>query len=660
MLFGVLSCLSAAVCAQSTDLPKAPPKARKLLGSGPGDEPATGAPKGMAGTVDELRAYRMAVDARAYGAAREAGEDLLERDEGSFVALYVLGLAHHFGEGNLPRAAWYLEQCLEVFYDEEGDDPDSDVALWEAHALVALAKTYSQLGRSEEAIEKYREHDRKFPGEVQEKISTVWPLMQMRRFDEALKVAHSILRDASTTPGDRAVALNGYVAVLFERGDRQEAHKWALELTTEFPDSPTFWANASETARGLMKLEQSERLSLESAKRGVADFAQPFVDLAEVRIRRGRLSEAYAALRSDRAYRQQRPAYLEQQGAAAARRTLAELMLINNDPEGALKLTERAVVQPDRSGGKSRDIRQDLATSALLERRAQLDRAAQIGEHADLLGGPRLVMRASALRLRAEAWASRNRSQSILHDNELLIGMIAVGGPRGVALSTWLVPELIDIVGPGIFYNAVRRARRFEREDRLTPYFSAFAAEAERALGHDDAAVEMAEAALDRLPDQEIMLRLRLEAVIAETEMDHDLDRSLERLERIMATDPTLLRRLDIPLPLREPPDEASRQVFELLLGTDRYAEREDGFMPLVDGEQTCLVAPSGARGKCVTDKGAEEDVSPEEHLRTEVVRFHDRVMRPNVSINVAGLRSLDGSNTTPSGGNRGLRELAK
>ncbi|MEL6182507.1 MAG: tetratricopeptide repeat protein, partial [Myxococcota bacterium] len=193
-----------------------PPPTVDLLGPGPGDAMAPNAPEGMACTMDELRAWKLATEARALAEAREAAEQLLKRNPDSFVALYILGYAHHYGEGNLPRAVYYITQSIDTMHDQHGDRLDPSVQLWEARALVSLGRAQTQLGEFEKAIETYRRHDRRFPQELPEKISTVWPLMQLRRFDEALKVAHDVLRDPRTETNDRAVALNGYTAVLFE------------------------------------------------------------------------------------------------------------------------------------------------------------------------------------------------------------------------------------------------------------------------------------------------------------------------------------------------------------------------------------------------------------------------------------------------------------
>jgi len=627
-----------------------------LLGEGPGDVAASAAPDGMACTVDEFKAYNLAVEARSFADAREAGEQILDRDSDSFVAHLVLGFAHHYGEGNLPRSAYHLKKAISVLRDVQGDPVPEPYAKWEAFALRELGKTQSQLGRFEEAIASYDEHDLRHPSEPKEKISTVWPLLQLRRFDDALYVAHSILRDPTTNPGDRAVALNGYVAVLFERGDRAEALKWALQLTTEFPDSPTFWANASEAARGLMQHDESERLALESTNRGISDFAQPWIDLADLYMREGRVADAYQALLRDRRYREGRPAYLEQQGAASAGRCIAALMLLYNDGEAASTITERAVIQPDRSGGKSRDIRQDVAASALMDWRANTDRAMTLSDHADILGGLRLFTRGPAWSLGAEAWTARTRAQAVLHDNELLIGMIRVGGPYGVALPPWLVGELAHIVGPGVFYNAVRRARDAETTEALSPYFDAFRADAEWATGDTSDARTWANKALDGLPDKELLLRLRMQAMLADGAMaDGDLDKAIRLLEPVVASDPGVLRRLNITLPLVTPTDAKALAVHDALLATDRYDEARQGWTVTVTGESICLDGPSGTRTKCSTTPHT--DLTDADWELARVIEFHDNVFRPDDPLNWLSLRGLDG-NRSASAGNKGLRNL--
>lgn len=651
--------LALALAAPGVGAQEGAPKggAAKLAGPGAGDQPAPAAPEGMACTVDQLKTWQLAHDARAWADARSAAEALLERDSDDAVAHIILGFVHHYGEGNLPRSIWYFERGLKLLRSEHGTPVGPGVGGWEAFALRELGRSQSQLGRPDDAIASYEEHDRLYPDEIPEKISTVWPLMQLRRFDDALYVAHSVLRDPTTNPGDRAVALNGYVAVLFERGDREEAYKWALQLTQEYPESPTFWCNAAEAARALMDLPEAERLALQSTQRGIADYAQPWLDLAELYMREGRLVDAYQALLADRRYREGRPPYLEQQGAAVASRTVAMLMLLYNDPEAARKLTRRAVVQPDRGGGKSRDDRQDLATSALLDYLANTDRAMMLEDQADILGGLRLFTRGPGWSYRSEAWTARHRAQSFLHDNEVLIGMVRVGGPNGVALPPWLVGELAHIVGPGTFYNAVRRAQDEETSEALDPYFDAFRADAEWALGDRGDAADYARDALKSLPESESLLRLRMTAMIADELMDDGRwEEATSLLEPVVAGDPGVLRRLGVPLPLVEPSGGPAASVYADLLATDRYVEAPRGWTPVSgNGESVCLRGPSGAQSKCSTT--ARGEMSAEDFGYARSIEFHHAVFRPDAPVEVAALRALDG-HKAPSTGNKGLRNL--
>ncbi len=591
---------------------------------------------------------------------RAAAEELIDRNSESVVSRFLLGVIHHYGEGNLPRSKYHLKKALSMVREQFGDPVDESMAGWEQGILRELARTCAQLGDYEEAIEYYHEHDNRHPDALPEVISTVWALMRLRRYDEGLRVAHAVLRDPSANPGDRYVALNGYVAVLFERGDRQEAYKWAKQLTGEQSASPTFWANASEMARGILELAEAESFAIESTRRGVSDYAQPWIDIADIRLRGGRLQLAFDALRSDRAYRSQRPEYLEQQGAASAQRTVSMLMLLNNDSEFAADLTRRSVVQPDRSGGKSRDDRQDHATSALLDFRARQDRAAQLEDHLAIAGGVQLADRADVWQLRAQSVSSAARSRSFLHDNEVLIGMLRTGGPLAVAAPPWLVPELVHIVGPGIVNNAAKRAEEIETFEPIHAYFTAYRAEAEYALGDLDEAAKLAGEALETLPEKEVMLGLRMRALMGAYSMDEGRDEgAYTRLRPVVNSAPTLLRWLNIPIPLKSPSDGEAKEVTQSLMDTDRYVYANHGFEVQLNGSSLCLLDDAGGQVKCVTPR-YDEDMSADERRISQIVQFHDRIFRPNDALPSMGLKALDGTRSAPSGGNKGLRNIAE
>ncbi|MEL6182111.1 MAG: hypothetical protein AAFS10_24330 [Myxococcota bacterium] len=82
------------------------------------------------------------------------------------------------------------------------------------------------------------------------------------------------------------------------------------------------------------------------------------------------------------------------------------------------------------------------------------------------------------------------------------------------------------------------------------------------------------------------------------------------------------------------------------------------GYTPVVRNKTICLRSPTGGEHGCATLPRS-DDMSDEDYFVARALHFHDAILRPSAKIDRMSLRALNGAATTPSGGNKGLRELA-
>ena len=233
-------------------------------------------------------------------------------------------------------------------------------------------------------------------------------------------------------------------------------------------------------------------------------------------------------------------------------------------------------------------------------------------------------------------------------------------------MPTWLIGDLIDVLGSGVVAAALETARR---EDRTfapaSGYFDAIEAELRLRQGEDEEALRLAEKAWRNLPSSEVPLGARV-SVIAALACE-SLDRGRDALvwwERAAQKDPGVFRRMGVAIPghVRGVGGDVAEEAAAMIARSPRFRDAQ-GFEVVVEtigpALRTCLRAPSGALLSCTTaqpqarvpaEEGkppppAETDSERAQRMQEEFLRaaFGPKLTGPG-----ADLRSLDGS-TLPS-----------
>ena len=80
--------------------------------------------------------------------AREIGEQILREHPDSFAGHYVLGVAIHYGEGDLARSVYHLDISAQLFEKQHGGAARSEAPWrWHEATLQELASTLGEMDR---------------------------------------------------------------------------------------------------------------------------------------------------------------------------------------------------------------------------------------------------------------------------------------------------------------------------------------------------------------------------------------------------------------------------------------------------------------------------------------------------------------------------------
>jgi tetratricopeptide (TPR) repeat protein len=612
---------------------------------------------GLPGTPEELHALCEVENERWIDARTEA-ESILAAHPESYAARFVLAYTLHRGEANHPRARFEMRRALAEYVGRFGETPGPGAPWrWHSQMLQELVFIESDLEHYEEQLALIAQYNASYSPEMV--AETAWPLMKLRRFDDARRAAELGRRAGGW---QEEVALNALCAIEFEAGDETRSYaacRAALLLHGANParqDAVDF-TNYAEAARSVFRLDEAEENLLLATEASVSWYGNPYMELAELYTREGRFLEALEMLRQVHPYRRRRPPHVREADRTEARRALSAFYLAVGRSEELLAITYTARMNPDRRGHNSRDPMQDRALTALLDRAACRLHAAW--RETDAVGAPlldQLAIRAEALFHRAMAISAAREAARAIADDERLVGIFQIGRARSAVMPPWLAGELVQVLGGGVAGDAIRRAREEDPRAGSDAYYDAFEAEAALEAGDPARAYELARRAIAGLGPGEALLSARASAISAEAAMQDGFSaRALEGYDEVFQVDPGLFVRMDLAVPVRvrSGGGPVADEVAEILAWSPRFSIDDIGLEIRVTSDGTrgeaCLTSSTGAELGCTSlERSGEEDVSA--FARRLAGEFQRAIFSPRISLSAVDASSLDGANTTMRG----------
>lgn len=630
---------------------------------------AQSAPRAVLGTAEERETIKLYQENQLL-TARTQAERLLAANPDSAIGHYVLGSVLREADGSLPRAMAHLGRARGVLEEAYGAQPPEG-PLTELHREVLFANI-GVAGELEEydfettLLEYYDKlYDPDLLGQ------RAWLELKRRHYDDARIWAKRAV--GSADPWQQSLGKNALCAIESEARERAAAKQSCLDALTyarqraqlaeqrKKPDPAgrgiaVHAFNAALAAQGFLAYDEAERLAREGAQERELTVANPWRFLTQLYLDQARVPEALGAAHQMLEWRMRLPAYLREQATAEADSALALLLLVVGEPKSAFGLASRALDRPDRRGLTSVRYEQSLAGHALLRRAARRTWAEQKAEQASargFLAGAKELIR--WLPDPIENAADEERIRGVMADEDCLLASLRPYVNGGMDPGpTWLVGDLIEILGPGVVKIMLARARQAERNlVPVIPLHDALAAELEAALGNTEQAVVWAEKAGRTLPKGEALLRARTAAVGARAaEREGLLAKALGFYAQAMQSDPGVFRRQGwgIPAVVKVGQGgEPAEAIAELLRHSPRLAASSAGFVVRVDssasGTKICVLMPDGSKLSC-TDVAPAQGENALGHAQRAIDAFHQNAFAMRVGLSATDLNSLDGSNT--------------
>jgi len=586
-----------------------------------------------------------------WASVRTLARRVLDAEPTSTRGHYLMGLAQHLGEANLPKARYHLQRAEALFEQQHrGLVEAPELAMLERRILLELVYVHGEMDDHEGKIRYVDRLKRKT--EADYSVLSAWPLLKLERFDEAREVARAQVD--SEHAFIRSIARTALCAIESEMRNRRaayEACRAAAEAhASDRSDGAVEYTNAGASAEELGRLDEAERYYLEATLRTPEGTVNPWTRLVQLYVRQGRFAEALTSWKRLVTYRERRPnAHLRQQDEADAASAGAVLLLLAGRVEAAARVTGRLVDRPDRKGTSSAAAEQAEGGLALLDHVAQRAWANRLDERAAVAGWSDWAsLKLDAAVARYRAWASGRRVLKILADRERLETTLRPEAPGSLEGPTWLDPEVVGLVGPGVARGAIAKARAAETlpPERAEPVFALLEAETHAEAGRWAAAAQAAEAALRGLLASDVMARARahLQAGRAAARRG-DAGAARRHYQRVLEADPGLFLRLGVRVPVRilaAGPSMAS--LAEGVEASPRFAPRPWGFALRLDDRGAILAGDAGVRLARVSWPAREPGVGPAAHRRRCLNALHTQLLAPPIDLSQADVRSLDGT----------------
>jgi hypothetical protein len=527
--------------------------------------------------------------------ARELAQRLLAEEPGSFAAHCLLARSLRASEGNPAPALLHARACRERFEARHGSEPPEDAPwFWHRFALYELYAASEELERHADSLRWLDALERYYPGRVD--AFRGWPLLRLGRLDEGREAARRALaRRANRVQVAKAWTV--LCALEAQAGDREAAYaacRSALETGPNPDDRAVRLVNTAEAARALARFDETEALLRDATRHfSPAALASPWLELLELYVDQGRVPDAREALREMLDWQRRQPLALRAHSGARHERATTLFLLASGRADEAARVAERALEAPDRAGESSASRAELELASALLARASCLAAAEQRLEEASWSGpGARLRAWLDAVRLRTCAWRAQRRAAARLADGDGY-------APGTLQLPEWLEPDVVAVAGAGGMQEILRRSP-------AGLHGRVYAAEAALQRGEARAALAHALAALEQLPETEVLVRAR--AALLAGSAEHtlgDASSAAEHFALALQLDGGALRRARSALPVRLEPDDSdvARIAVRVLNGSPRL-RGQDASLRLAlraDAQRAgaCLLDAAGARLDC-------------------------------------------------------------
>ena len=556
--------------------------------------------------------------------ARELSEHWVRGEPDSPAAQFAFAEVLFSVEGNMPRALFHLNRAEELTnYASLEEAFNSGNVQWHYLILSQLSYLHQLMGDQLKSLD-YLDKISTIYGQDMESFRG-WPLIKLKQYDAARESANRVLQN-SASERERARAWNTLCAVELASLapiESTSACDRAIDedeniASRENDFDTVYLTNASEVSLSLLQMDQAEEY-LDRATRYLnpQSVADPWIYKLFLTLNQGRFDDARSALDRMLIWREQQEPIVSVMNKAEHFLVSASFLMVAGYAEDAVKLTQTALNQPDRNGSYSADDAQKDSFAALLNMMAnRTEYQIQLEYLSTLDFVESIPARFQTNRLRLDAWRAERRSASLFADFEILQNRLRPYAPLDVHIPEWVEPEIIQLIGTGVMKNILNQARTNGAFQLNEGYYYSYLTEIAAIENDIEALLEAGALALSQLPDQEVLLRARVAANMAEAFWESDRHaEALEFFALAYQQDPSIFRRIDIKIPIMISGDQTEfAQLVETYLSrSPRFLEDRNGLILEVETSPdlaTCLKTRTGTVLSCYTMAAADNQSS--------------------------------------------------
>jgi tetratricopeptide (TPR) repeat protein len=593
--------------------------------------------------------------------ARRLAEERLAENPKSIESHHVLGMVLFYEEGSLAQARSHLHLALKYYEDEYPALNTNDVP-WKLHSdiLWQIQNLAGQMEEYEYELEIQARYNELYNPDLVAEAG--WALMKLGRYEEAREAAQRGIDDTESR-WQQSSGLNTLCALEGKNHNRQGNYDACLralehEYKDESPDVTVDANNTALAAYNVLRFDLVESHAKEATAGGAGGSSNPWGNLVYLYLSSARGADAVTALKEMQRWRTRMPANMRAQTRAGMDVQIAELLLVAGEGDKALAAIDRAVEFPDRRGSTSGDANQARGGHAALRisiREVANMRAAEEVSSAWL---PERILAWAANQFPdVTDWEDRATVAGVATQDQLLFNTLRIHVNDALAIPTWMIGDLVELVGPGIVMSALKDVRDVEEFTDMAAYYSGLEAEIAWHRGDEAKTIRLAERAIADLPKEEALFRARVSALAADAAWrSGDKERALAWYADVMGTDPGTLRRLGLRLPATVVDAEgtsATARATSMLSRSPRIKWAKKAFVVRVESDRrVCLQDQFGARVSCAdADLTFEEGYTPTDYDlgRRLASAFHRRAFSMNLGLSMHDLNSLDGTTVIES-----------
>ncbi len=596
--------------------------------------------------------------------ARELAQQWLLKSPNSPAAQFAFSEVLFTVEGNMARALFHLNKAEELTaYSSLDEAIESGNLQWHYLTLSQLSYVHQLMGDQEKSLA-YLDLISEIYGQDVESFRG-WPLIKLKDFEAARISANKVLEE-TTDERARSRAWNTLCAVeLASLAPIASTNACDLAISEdETVDSNTetdtvYLSNAAEVSLSLLQIDKAEAY-LDRATRYLDpdSVADPWIYKLYLTMNQGRFDEARAALDRMLVWRNQQEPIVSAMNRAEHFLVSANFLLLAGYAEDAIKLSMTALNQPDRNGSYSADDSQKDSYAALVNMMANRAQYEIERERISTLGWfESIPTKIDSFGFLIDGWQAERRAASLFAGFETLQNRLRPYAPLEVHIPEWVEPEIIRMMGTGIMLNVLDEARNNGAFQLNEGYYFSYRAEALALNSNYEQVVIAASQALRLLPAQEVLLRARTSARMADAYWAlNDFEKAAEFYELAYRQDPSVIRRVSSALPAQVESDSSplGNEITNLLRKSPRFKPYSGGLRVQVSiGESTsiCISDNSGSSISCYSVSAVEQQAK-DLGAKELVQQFHEKVFGLGFDISKAQRSMLLGSSVILSSQN--------